>query len=52
MKLGVLAFLLLISFAYKEIRLTDYADQTLISCTTSEPPPQKNNGDNKGTKGT
>jgi hypothetical protein len=49
MKLGVLAFSLLISFAYQGIRITNYADQTLISCTTSEPPPQKNNGGNKGT---
>ncbi|MBW4598701.1 MAG: hypothetical protein KME29_03585 [Calothrix sp. FI2-JRJ7] len=49
MKLGVLALLLLISFAYKDIRLTDYANQTLISCTTSEPPPQKNSGGNKDT---
>jgi hypothetical protein len=49
MKLGALALLLLISFAYQDTRPTDYANQTLISCTTSEPPPQKNNGGNKDT---
>lgn len=47
MKLGILTFLLLFSFVYKDAILTSDANQNLISCTTSEPPPQKNNGGNK-----
>lgn len=49
MKLGFLTFLLLVSFVYQDIKLTNLPNQTLISCTTSEPPPQKNSGGNKDT---
>jgi hypothetical protein len=49
MKLGALTLaVLLVSFVYKDIQVIDSANPTLISCTTSEPPPQKNGGGNKG----
>ncbi|BDA74591.1 hypothetical protein RIVM261_046050 [Rivularia sp. IAM M-261] len=49
MKLGVLTLaLLLVSVVYKDTQLLSNANQTLISCTTSEPTPPKNSGGGKG----
>ncbi|BAZ09951.1 hypothetical protein NIES4071_17650 [Calothrix sp. NIES-4071] len=50
MKLGILTLVVLIvSFVYQNTQLTEGANQTLISCTKAEPPPQKNSGGNKDT---